>query len=241
MEEKQKILSASQVLLFSRCPYALTLKSEVKDETQTMLSGSLFHRLIELRFKGYTKEEAIGIATQEFVSQTYFPEAMKKAIQFYSSYEKTLEQMLDEGILTTEKKFTLEVDGITITGYIDFITRKRKMIELKSTKYERQLPEFKHVFQLSVYALTEEADEHYLHYVFPDRVEIIKPHILPKGEVIDMIKSVSKLIETNEFPPLGLLSGYCQFCSYKKVCRYYDLTNKSKSWYNKEKVKEERV
>jgi CRISPR/Cas system-associated exonuclease Cas4 (RecB family) len=235
VEEKQKTISASQIILFSRCPYALQLKSQVKKETQTMLSGTLFHRLIELRLNGYSKEEAIGIATQEFVSQTYFPEAMKNAIQFYSSYEPTFEKMLDEGILFSEKKFTLEIDGITITGYIDFITRKRNMVELKSTKYNRTLPEFKHVFQLSVYALTEEADDYYLHYVFPDRVEIIKPQILPRGEVIGIIKSVAKLIETNELPPLGMLSGYCRFCSYKKICEYSTLTDNAKLWYNKEK------
>jgi len=143
--------------------------------------------------------------------------------------------------LTAEKKFTLEVEGITLTGYIDFITSKRRMVELKSTKYERPLPEFKHVFQLSVYALTEEADEHYLHYVFPDKVEIIKPTIIPRGEVVGIVKSIAKMLETNEFPPLGMLSGYCQFCPYKKICKYHDLTNRSKSWYNKEKAKEEQV
>jgi CRISPR/Cas system-associated exonuclease Cas4 (RecB family) len=238
LEEQLNVISASQVLLFSRCPYALYLKLQTKEETQTMLSGTLFHRLVELRLKGYSKEEAIGIATEEFVNQTYFPEAMKNAIQFYTSYEKTLEQILDEGVLTTEKKFTLEIDGITIVGYIDFITLKRKMIELKSTRYDRPLPEFKHIFQLSVYALTEEADEYYLHYVFPNKVEIIKPQILPRGEVVGIIKSVAKLLEAKEFPPLGMLSGYCQFCAYKKLCKYYDLTYRVKLWYNKEREKE---
>jgi CRISPR/Cas system-associated exonuclease Cas4 (RecB family) len=233
MEEKLNVISASQILLFSRCPHALFLKSQVKEETQTMLSGTLFHRLVELRLSGYSKEEAIGIITEEFVNQASFPDAIKNALQFYNSYERTLEQMLDEGILATEKKFTLEIDGITITGYIDYITCKRKMIELKSTKYDRQLPEFKHVFQLSVYALTEEADEYFLHYVYPNKVEIIKPQILPRGEVVALVKSVAKLIEANEYPPLGMLSGYCQFCSYKKFCQYYDLTNRLKLWYNK--------
>jgi len=235
LEEQMNVISASQVLLFSKCPYALYLKLQMKEETPTMLSGTLFHRLVELRLKGYSKEEAIGITTEEFINQTFFPEAMRNAIQFYSSYEKTLEEILEEGVLTVEKKFTLEIDGITIVGYIDFITRKRKMVELKSTKFDRPLPEFRHIFQLSVYALTEEADEYFLHYVFPNKVEIIKTQILPRGEVVGLIKSVAKLLETKEFPPLGMLSGYCQFCAYKKLCKYYDLTDKVKLWYNKEK------
>lgn len=238
MEEKVVPLSASQILLFSRCPYALYLRLQAPEETQTMLSGTLFHRLVELRLKGYSKEEAIGIATQEFINQTYFSDALKNALQFYSSYEPTLEQVLEEGVLSAEKKFTLEIDGIIITGYIDYITRKRKMVELKSTRYNRPLPEFKHVFQLSVYALTEEADEFYLHYVFPDKVEIIKPQILPRGEVIGLIKSVARLLEAKEYPPLGMLSGYCQFCAYKKNCKYYNLIENNKMWYNKEKGKE---
>ena len=164
---------------------------------------------------------------------------MKNALQFYSSYEPTLEKMLDEGILASEKKFTLEVDGITIVGYIDYITRKRKLVELKSTKYERPLPEFKHIFQVSVYALTEEADDYYLHYVFPNKVEVIKVQTLPRGEVIGLIKSVSKMLEVNEYPPLGMLSGYCQFCSYKKYCKYYNLAGDIKLWYNKKERQEE--
>jgi len=94
MTENQKTLSASQVLLFSRCPYALTLRNEVKEETQTMLSGSLFHRLVELRFKGYTKEEAIGIAVQEFANQTHFPEAMKTLYSFILHTKKRLRRYL---------------------------------------------------------------------------------------------------------------------------------------------------
>jgi len=223
VEPRPITVSASQILLFSRCPYALWLRFKVKEEeTQTMKTGSVFHRMVELRLKGYSKEEAIGIATQEFFEQNeHTPDPLKQAIQFYNTYESTLEKVAEEGVIATEKDFYLEIDDIAIIGYIDILTLKRKMIELKTTRQNRPLPDFKHVFQLSVYSLTDDADTYHLHYVFPDRVETFQVQTLPKREVLTIIKSVAKLLEAQEFPPLGLLSGYCQFCRFKKHCEYY--------------------
>jgi CRISPR/Cas system-associated exonuclease Cas4 (RecB family) len=222
-------LSASSVLLYSKCPYAFYLKNTLQDEaeeTKSMLSGTIFHRIIELRLNGHTKAEAVGIATQEFMTKPSFTEALKEALDFYLSYEKTLEALLDEGIIATEKEFIIEVDGIMVKGYIDIITKERKMIDLKTTKYNRQLPDFKHIFQMSVYSLTDDADTYHLHYVFPERVEAVQVQLLPKGEVLSIIKSIARMIETNEFPALGLLTGYCSFCQYKKQCKYHSLTLK---------------
>jgi CRISPR/Cas system-associated exonuclease Cas4 (RecB family) len=222
VEPRPITVSASQILLFSRCPYALRLRLETKEETPAMKMGSVFHRMVELRLQGHTKEEAIGIATQEFFEQNgHVPDVLKQAIQFYNTYESTLEKIAEEGVLATEKEFQLEIDDIIIIGYIDILTLKRKMIELKTTKHDRPLPNFKHVFQLSVYSLTDDADSYYLHYVFPDRVETFQIQPIPKREVLAIVKSVAKLLEVQEFPPLGLLSGYCQFCHYKKHCDYY--------------------
>jgi len=224
-----KHLSASSILLYSKCPYAFYLKNTLQDEveeTKAMLSGTIFHRIIELRLSGHTKAEAVGIATQEFMMKQNFTEALKEALDFYLSYEKTLEALLDEGIIATEKEFLIEIDNIVIKGYIDIITRGRKMVDLKTTKYNRQLPDFKHVFQMSVYSLTDDADTYHLHYIFPEgRVEKVQAQILPKGEVLSIIRSVAKMIETGEFSPLGLLTGYCQFCQYKKHCKYHRLTS----------------
>lgn len=222
MEVRPITVSASQILLFSRCPYALQLKMQVKEETPAMKTGSVFHRMVELRLKGYSKEETIGIATQEFFEQNgHPPDLLKQAIQFYNTYEGTLERIAEEGVLATEKDFYLEIDDVAIIGYIDVLTLKRKMIELKTTKQNRPLPDFKHVFQLSVYSLTDDADTYHLHYVFPDKVETIQVQTIPKREVLTIIKSVAKLLEVKEFPPLGLLSSYCEFCHYKKHCEYY--------------------
>lgn len=229
MELEIKHLSASSILLYSKCQYAFYLKNTLQDEaeeTKTMLSGTIFHRIIELRLSGYTKTEAVGIATQEFMMKQNFTEAMKEALDFYLSYEETLEALLNEGIIATEKEFLLEIDGIVVKGYIDIITQGRKMIDLKTTKYNRQLPDPKHVFQMSVYSLTDDADTYHLHYIFPERVVKVQAQILPKREVLSIIKSVAKMIETNEFPPMGLLTGYCQFCMYKKNCKYHRLTER---------------
>jgi CRISPR/Cas system-associated exonuclease Cas4 (RecB family) len=200
----------------------LKLKFETKEETLAMKTGSIFHKMVELRLKGHTKEEVIGMVAQEFFEQNgYVPDILKQAIQFYNTYENTLEKIAEEGVLATEKEFYLEIDEIAIVGYIDILTLKRKMIELKTTKQNRPLPDFKHVFQLSVYALTDDADTYYLHYVFPDRVETFQVQLIPKRDVLTIVKSVAKILEVQEFPPFGLLSGYCQFCHYKKYCEYF--------------------
>jgi CRISPR/Cas system-associated exonuclease Cas4 (RecB family) len=225
-----KHLSASSILLYSKCPYAFYLKNALQEdieETRTQLSGSIFHRIIELRLKGHGKEEAVGIATQEFITKLYFAEALKDALEFYFVYEPHLQDLLSEGVIATEKEFILEIDNIVIKGYIDVITTKRKMIDLKtSRRNSRPLPDFKHVFQMSVYALTCDADAYYLHYIFPDHVELIQVKPLPMKDVLFIIQSVSKMIETQEFPPMGLLTGYCQFCQYKKHCKFHRLTEK---------------
>lgn len=227
MEQKLITVSASQILLFSRCPYALRLKLETKEETPAMKTGSIFHRMVELRLQGNTKKEVIGIITQEFFEQNkHTPEVLKQAIQFYNTYESTLEKIAEEGVLATEKEFRLEIDDIVIVGYIDILTRGRKMIELKTTRHNRPLPDFKHVFQLSVYSLTDDANTYHIHYVFPDKVETFEIQLIPKREVLSIVKSVAKLLEVQEFPPTGLLTGYCQFCHYKKHCKYHHLTEK---------------
>jgi len=227
VEPKLITVSVSQILLFSRCPYALQLKMQVKEETPAMKTGSVFHRIVELRLKGHSREEAIGVATQEFFEQNgHAPDVLKQAIQFYNTYENTLEKIVKEGVIATEKEFYLEIDDIAIIGYMDILTQKRKMIELKTTKHNRPIPDFKHVFQLSVYSLTDDADTYHLHYIFPDRVENIQVQTIPKREVLTIIKSVAKLLEVQEFPPTGLLTGYCQFCQYKKHCKYHRLTEK---------------
>jgi len=227
VEPKLITVSASQILLFSRCPYALQLKKQTKEETPVMKTGFVFHRIVELRLKGYSREEAIGVATQEFFEQNgHAPDVLRQAIQFYNTYENTLEKVAEEGVIATEKEFHLEIDDIAIIGYIDVLTQKRKMIELKTTKHNRPIPDFKHVFQLSVYSLTDDADTYHLHYIFPDRVENIQVQTIPKREVLTIIKSVAKLLEVQEFPPTGLLTGYCQFCQYKKHCKYHRLTEK---------------
>jgi CRISPR/Cas system-associated exonuclease Cas4 (RecB family) len=227
VEPKPITVSASQILLFSRCPYALQLKKQTKEETPVMKTGSVFHRIVELRLKGHTREEAIGIATQEFFEQNgYAPDLLKQAIQFYNTYESTLEKIVEEGVIATEKEFYIQIDDIAITGYMDVLTRKRKLIELKTTKHNRPLPDFRHVFQLSVYSLTDDADTYYLHYIFPNKVETFQAQTIPKREVLSIVKSVAKLLEVREFPPMGLLTGYCQFCQYKKHCKYHRLTEK---------------
>ena len=237
-----KHLSASSILLYSQCPYAFYLKNTLQEEveeTRTMLSGTIFHRLIELRLNNYSKEEAVGIATQEFMMKPNFTEALNNALQFYLTYEPHLQDLLSEGVIATEKEFILEIDNnVIIKGFIDIITAKRKMIDLKtsSRRNGRPLPDFKHVFQMSVYALTDDADTYHLHYVFQDHTNLIQVKPLPAKEVLSIIQSVAKLIETEEFPPNGLLTGYCQFCQYKKHCKYHRLTEKSNGGTIKKEV-----
>ena len=230
MEIDVKHLSASSILLYSKCPYSFYLKNTIQEdieETKAMLSGTIFHRIIELRLNGYSKEEAVGIATQEFMMKTNFAEALKDALEFYLTYEPHLQDLLSEGVIATEKEFVLEIDNIIIKGFIDIITARRKMIDLKtSRRNSRPLPDLKHVFQLSVYALTSDADTYHLHYVFPDHTDLIQIKPLPAKEVLSIIQSIAKMIETNEFPALGLLTGYCQFCQYRKHCKYHRLTEK---------------
>jgi CRISPR/Cas system-associated exonuclease Cas4 (RecB family) len=227
VEARPITVSASQILLFSRCPYALQLRLHVKEETPAMKTGSIFHRLVGLRLQGHTKEEALGIVAKEFFEQNgYSPEVLKQAIQFYNTYENILERIAEEGVIATEKEFYIEIDDIAVVGYIDVLTQRRKMIELKTTKQNRPVPDFKHIFQLSVYSITDDADTYHIHYIFPNRVEDIQVQPLPKREVLTIIKSVARLLEVQEFPPLGLLSGYCQFCHYKKHCKYHRLTEK---------------
>lgn len=227
MDVKQ--LSASSILLYSKCPYAFYLKSTLQDveETRFMLGGTIFHRIIELQLNGYNKEEAVGIATKEFFTKPNFAEALKDALEFYLAYEPHLQDLLNEGVIATEKEFNIEIDNIVIKGYIDIITARRRMIDLKtSRKKGRPLPDAAHVFQMSVYALTDDADAYYLHYVFPDHTDPIQVKPLPVREVLTIIQSVAKMIETGEFPPLGFLTGYCQFCQHKNHCKYHRLIEK---------------
>jgi CRISPR/Cas system-associated exonuclease Cas4 (RecB family) len=237
-----KHLSASSILLYARCPYAFYLKNTTQqpEETRAQLSGTIFHRIIELRLNGHSKEEAVGIATQEFMTKPNFAEALKDALEFYLAYEPHLQDLLSEGVIATEKEFVLEIDNIVIKGYIDIITAKRKMIDLKTSRRNgKPLPDFKHVFQMSVYALTDDADTYYLHYVFPDHASLIQIKPLPLKEVLSIIKSTAKLLEAQEFPPTGLLTGYCQFCHYKKQCKYHRLTDKSNGGIIKEEKEAE--
>ncbi len=193
-----------------------------------MKSGSVFHRMIELRLQGCSREEAIGIATKEvFERNEHASKILKQAIQLYTAYENVLEKIVEEGVLAVEKEFHIEIDDVIIVGSIDIITAKRKMIDLKTLrKNSKSLPDIRHVFQISVYSLTNEADTYYLHYISPNHIDLIQVKPLPMKDVLSIIQSVAKMINMREFPPTGFLTGYCQFCAYKKHCEYHRLTEK---------------
>jgi RecB family exonuclease len=220
-------LSASSVLNYAKCPYSFYLyKTYGKEErplSKATATGKAFHKVVELILNGANFKEALG----EIVASDGVLVDFNELKLFYTAYEREIEKIKNEGVLAVEKPFELEIDDVIITGYIDIITNERRMIEMKTTRQHVLHPKPSHLFQLSLYRLTDDADYYELHYIMPnDFVKIpVKPY--PTDFVLTVIKQVKKLVNTEEYPPLGIINGYCQFCLFKDLCSFYNRLNKS--------------
>ena len=213
-------LSASSILNYARCPYSFylykTTEREEKPQTKATATGRAFHRLIGFILNGMSFKEALD----EVLIDDILADAQELKM-FYSVYEEELERLKDEGVLATEKYFELDIDGVIISGYIDIITSFRRLIEMKTTRQQIQAPKPSHIFQVSLYRLTDDADSYELHYISPAQLVKIPVKPYPSSLVLSIVKQVKTLVDTLEYPPLGLVNGYCQYCLYKSLCTYY--------------------
>ena len=214
-------LSASSILNYAKCPYSFyiskTTDKEDRPQSRATATGKAFHRVVEMILSGASFKEAVGEIIESDGALVDFQELKL----FYNSYENELEKLKTEGILAVEKPFELEIDNVIITGYIDIITSERRLIEMKTTRQQVLSPKPNHLFQVSLYKLTDDADFYELHYISPNQFTKMPVKPYPTDFVLSIIKQVKKLINTEEFPPLGIINGYCQFCLFKSQCDFY--------------------
>lgn len=213
-------VSVTSLLNYARCPYSFYLykTTDIKEipRTKETATGKAFHRIVKSVFSGKSFEEALG---EVLVVDDNLVDTSEVRL-FYSLYKDEMEKLREEGIYAIEKYFEIEYDGVVINGYIDLITKKGKLVEIKTTK-QNIYPKLSHVFQVSVYKLLGDANSYEIHYISPKGVFKIPVKPYPVEFILDVIKQIQNLIETNEYPALGLLNGFCRFCLFKNMCEFY--------------------
>jgi CRISPR/Cas system-associated exonuclease Cas4 (RecB family) len=210
-------LSASSVNSFLNCPrqwyitYVLGIKGETS-ESQSV--GLAVHDHAEMSLR--TGQPTSFVATGEV-----------KALSMV--FEK--EVMPDIGqALHIEEQFVLDIDGITYSGYIDYIDSQSRLRDLKTTA--RKPGPGKYRFNMVGYylgATTMGWDVTALGLDYIVRTK--KPYYLPEWQPLPdedevaawagTLHQVERGIEEGDFPPTGLDGWACKWCAHQSICGPY--------------------
>lgn len=231
-------LSASTISLFLRCPYALKLKQDAVYQkpplSSNLISGLIFHGTIENLLTSEEFDINKALEKSKYLFEERNPEDVvtDKIIDtvkcMINAYEDTLYEVMDENIEGVEYYLEDYFDNQKVVGYIDILTDKR-IIDLKTTSaIKNDLPDFSHLFQVSLYSLmysnihkTNINNE--LHYISKNGSKVCEVTPLDKNYVKKVVKYVSDGM-TGVLCPLGKFNSWaCKYCTYSDVCKYFNM------------------
>jgi len=228
-------LSASSLNLFLKCPYAYYLKEIEKVEPQftedRVFTGKLVHKTLENYFTFRKDNPDENPSLLDFLDDAYkelrdnlsnsiqtlnFKDDAVEMLKQYEATARTLQP------LETEKEFELEIDDIRITGYIDLITKDRKVIDFKTTNSTNIKVSTEYKLQLSIYALTNQGNSYYLHYITPIKTQEIQVKPMKQTLLLQILNQFKNVYLGGGFTPSGITHPYaCQSCAYKHRCVFF--------------------
>lgn len=136
---------------------------------------------------------------------------------------------LDDWVV--EERFYREIAGVTISGQVDIIYPKRKLLQdYKTTKWIKDdlVPYAEHALQTNIYAWLVEP--HYeierieIVYMDMNRILVVPVEHMPRRSLVAKIagrmRSLKRGLEGDKLPPKVNADGLwqCRFCSHDSFC-----------------------
>lgn len=236
---KGRVLSHSSVNLYQTCPQKWKFRyiDKVPEKPKSFFSfGKSVHASLEFLFeKDKSKpslDDLLSHYKTNWLSQGYETPAQEK--WFYQEGDRILRGFYakhhadHERIFEIEFKFTIDVDGVPVTGFIDRIDKTPKgglaILDYKTGKAfdksrvrtDAQLT----LYQMAVRQLLGKPVESVTLYHLNSLTPLTVPAHSQKMEtdLMATIVSVGKAIQDEKFSPIVNEKGHCQWCDYQQIC-----------------------
>ena len=223
----------------AKCPkqYELDLSQEVSTTSAPLFLGSTFHLIQKLYFSTRIAGTELSLPDLLDAFNTYWTaetgadgrpimweknkpdeqaELGRALIKAYYPYTQRIQPLL------IEHKLTKDVGGHTVSGIIDLLTTSGSVVDYKTSAWIPYKTDIEREYQPTVYSflLGGSVDFQY-HYIIKQKLPVVR--IFPtkrNGKDLQffekvLLPNVIRMIQSGVFPPLGVVTGQCQRCSYK--------------------------
>ena len=241
--------SATGLAPYENCPLRFFFGSLLRlgrARTAAMTLGGVFHDVVEAfhdpeRNEPQTLERLLQLADEKWNESEVTPHALavanRGALDLMLRNYFTLEVAAGKvgPVLAVEQRFRFQLEGVTLTGYIDRIERRPderlRLVDFKTSKSMMPLEEAADDLQLALYALACSevpelaalGDVGELAYVYPRvpqagglarRAQTVTPDLGERTEARVRAASESIVAERFDFSP----EADCRWCEYKRLC-----------------------
>lgn len=236
---KGRVLSHSSINLYQTCPQKWKFRyiDKVPEKPKSFFSfGKSVHATLEFLFeKGKEKplvEDVLSHYKTNWLSEGYETPAQEK--WFYQEGERILRGFYAkhhseiDRIFEIEFKFTIDVEGVPVTGFIDRIDKAPngglaildyktgKAFDKSRVRNDAQLT----LYQMAVRKLLNKPVESVTLYHLNSLTPLTVPAHSQKMEsdLAISIVNVGKAIQEEKFSPVVNEKGHCQWCDYQQIC-----------------------
>jgi CRISPR/Cas system-associated exonuclease Cas4 (RecB family) len=162
-----------------------------------------------------------GIEDESDVTSDKLIEEGKRLLEIY--YPKIKRILQTRESINSEKFVKFQVGYVELVGRFDLETEK-ELIDIKVGKRKKGRIKGSDAIQLDIYRLaTNQKKEYLIHNIVRKKQpEIEELSYLPRDEIVitDIVYSVADGIRRGHFPPNGVITDVCSYCSYRRVCKY---------------------
>jgi len=235
-----RTLSHSSINSYQQCPQKWKFRyiDKIPEKPRSFFSfGKSVHAGLEYLFSQMggvfpSVEKLITHYREQWLSEGYDTPAQEK--WFFQEGERILKGFYakhkedHKKVAHVELKFTMDIEGVPITGFIDRIDNtpsgKLALIDYKTGKaFDKS--RVRREPQLTMYQLAcrdvlgkevETVSLYHLNSLTPLTVPAHTPH--QEKELKTIVLSAAKGINEQNFKPKPEPSGYCRWCDYMQIC-----------------------
>lgn len=237
---KGRVLSHSSITLYKTCPQKWKFRyiDKIPEKPRSYFSfGKSVHSGLEFLFSKIPDAVPNLAEVLSFYRSTWIRDGYESARQekwFYQEGERILRGFYAKHesdfkkIFQVEFKFTFEVEGIPVTGFIDRIDHTPNgalsILDYKTGRAfdrarVRKDPQLT-LYQMAVRALFGKEVETVGLYHLNSLTSLVVPaHSKDlENQFITTLKDSAKGIKENQFDPRPDANGHCQWCDYVQIC-----------------------
>ncbi len=237
---KGRVLSHSSVGLYRTCPQKWKFRyvDKIPEKPRSFFSfGKSVHTGLEFLF-GRSKDtlptfdELVAHYKENWLREGYespqqekwfFQEGERILKGFYGKHKEEL-----KNVFQVEFKFTFDIEGVPITGFIDRIDTTPRgtlaILDYKTGKAfdkirVRQEPQLT-LYQMAVKKLlNKEVETVGLYHLNSLTAHVVPAHTAAQEkQVVTDVVQAAKGINDNQFDPKPDASAHCQWCDYLQIC-----------------------